>query len=127
MTRITAVLVLFFALLGGSAAFAQSLTGPQKNAVRSANNYLSLMGFSRAGLITQLSSSFGDQYSVADATAAVDSMSIDWDAQAVKSAQKYLDLMGFSCAGLIRQLSSSAGDKYTTNQAKFGAKQAGAC
>ena len=36
--------------------FAQSLTAPQKNAVRSAKQYLDMQGFSRAGLINQLSS-----------------------------------------------------------------------
>lgn len=127
MTRTIAIAILFCALVGDSIAFAQSLTGPQKNAVRSANNYLSMMGFSRSGLIEQLSSPFGDKYSIADATAAVDSMSIDWNAQAVKSAKNYLSMMGFSCDGLIEQLSSDAGDKYTNSQASFGARQAGAC
>ena len=104
-----------------------SLTGPQKNAVRSAKNYLSVMGFSRQGLIDQLSSSAGDGYSVADATAAVDSLNADWNANAVKSAKHYLSISGFSCQGLIDQLSSAYGDKYTVEQATFGAQQAGAC
>lgn len=85
------------------------------------------MAFSRAGLIGQLSSSAGDGYSVDDATAAVDSMMVDWDAQAVKAAKTYLDLMGFSCSGLIEQLSSNAGDQYTREQAAYGAQEAGAC
>jgi hypothetical protein len=127
MTKIIAVVVLFCALMGVSVAFAQSLTGPQRNAVRSANNYLSMMGFSRSGLIEQLSSPFGDKYSVADATAAVDSLSIDWNAQAVRSAEQYLSMMGFSCDGLIEQLSSDMGSKYTNSQATFGARKAGAC
>lgn len=127
MTRIRAIAFIFCALMGISVAFSQSLTGPQRNAVRSANNYLSFAGFSRSGLIAQLSSPFGDKYSVADATAAVDSMSVDWNAQAVKSAKNYLSMTGFSCDGLIQQLSSAAGDKYTNSQARFGASQAGAC
>ncbi|MFA7597226.1 MAG: Ltp family lipoprotein [Novosphingobium sp.] len=104
-----------------------SLTGPQKNAARSAKQYLSMSGFSREGLIQQLSSDVGDGYDVADATAAVDSLSVDWNEQAARSAKSYLDLSGFSCKGLIEQLSSSAGDKYTAEQASYGAKQAGAC
>lgn len=105
----------------------ETLTGPQKNAVRSAEQYLSMTGFSRDGLIEQLSSEFGEGYSVSDATAAVDSINVDWDENAVKSARQYLDLTGFSCGGLIEQLSSSAGDKYTVGQATYGATQAGAC
>lgn len=106
---------------------AQDLTGPQRNAVRSAEQYLSFMAFSRDGLIDQLSSSAGDGYDVADATVAVDSLTVDWNAQAAKAAAQYLSMMGFSCSGLIEQLSSSAGDQYTRAQAEFGARQAGAC
>lgn len=107
--------------------FAQNLTGPQKNAVRSAKQYLSLQGFSRAGLIEQLSSDAGDGYKVADATVAVDSLNVDWNKQAERSAKQYLDLTGFSCKGLIQQLSSSGGDRYTKDQAVHGSRAAGAC
>ena len=105
----------------------QSLTRPQSNAVRSASQYLSMSGFSRKGLIDQLSSSYGDGYDKADATIAVDSLNVDWNEQAARSAAQYLEMSGFSCNGLIDQLSSSAGDKYTKDQATYGAQQAGAC
>lgn len=108
-------------------SFAQSLTGPQKNAVRSAKQYLDMSGFSRAGLIQQLSSDAGEGYDKKDATVAVDSLNVDWNKQAERSAKQYLDMMGFSCKGLIQQLSSSAGDRYTKEQATHGAKAAGAC
>lgn len=104
-----------------------SLTRAQKNAVRSAKNYLSFKGFSRDGLIEQLSSSAGDGYAFEDATIAVDSLDVDWNNQAVKAAKGYLDFQGFSCQGLIEQLSSSAGDKFTESEATYGAEQAGAC
>ncbi len=104
-----------------------SLTGQQRNAVRSAQQYMNMTGFSRDGLIQQLSSDAGDGYSVADATAAVDSLSIDWNDNAARSARQYLEMSGFSCNGLIEQLSSSAGDKYTVDQATYGAREAGAC
>lgn len=111
----------------GTVMAAEGLTGAQKNAVRSAKQYLSIGGFSRNGLIDQLSSDAGDGYSVADATVAVDSLNVDWDKQAVRAAKQYLSISGFSCKGLIQQLSASAGDKYTKSQATYGAKQAGAC
>jgi len=106
---------------------ADSLTAPQKNARRSAENYLSYKGFSREGLIEQLSSDAGEGFAKADAIAAVDSMTVDWNEQAAKSAENYLSFKGFSCKGLIEQLSSSAGDGFTREQAEFGAKKAGAC
>ncbi|MCK2086524.1 MULTISPECIES: Ltp family lipoprotein [Aeromonas] len=114
-------------LFASVSTWANSLTGPQKNAVRSAQQYISVQGFSRNGLIEQLSSDYGDGYNVSDATVAVDSMNIDWNKQAVRSAKQYLSIQGFSCKGLIEQLSSSYGDKYTQSQANYGAKQAGAC
>lgn len=105
----------------------EGLTRPQKNAVRSAEQYINMTGFSRDGLIEQLSSSAGNGYEVADATVAVDSLNIDWNEQAIRSAEQYLDMTGFSCDGLIEQLSSSAGSKYTVDEATHGAQQAGAC
>ncbi|GED41472.1 hypothetical protein HHA02_08010 [Cobetia marina] len=114
-------------LLVSTPVMADNLTGPQANAVRSAKQYLSIGGFSRSGLINQLSSDYGDGYSVADATAAVDSLDIDWYKQAVRSANQYLKLQGFSCKGLIQQLSSGAGDRYTDSQAAYGARHTSAC
>ena len=125
-TKLIAV-VSILCTCGATGAIAQSLTGPQKNAVRSAQSYLSFQGFSRAGLIEQLSSEYGDGYSRSDATVAVDSLTVDWNEQAARSARSYLDMMGFSCSGLIDQLSSSYGDKYTSDQARAGANAAGAC
>ena len=46
-------------LFAAAPAFASSLTGPQKNAVRSAQQYITVQGFSRNGLIEQLSSEYG--------------------------------------------------------------------
>jgi uncharacterized membrane protein YeiB len=110
-----------------AAAAAPPMTAQQQNAARSAQQYLSISGFSRQGLIDQLSSSAGDGYSVQDATVAVDSLTVNWNAEAVKSAKQYLSISAFSCNGLIQQLDSSAGDKYTVAQATYGAQQAGAC
>ncbi|HEY3691238.1 MAG TPA: Ltp family lipoprotein [Pseudonocardiaceae bacterium] len=99
----------------------------EQQAIGSAQNYLAVMPFSRAGLIEQLDSSAGDGYPVDVATAAVDSLTVDWNAQAATAAQAYLNVMHFSCSGLIHQLDSSAGDKYTTAQATYGAHQTSAC
>jgi hypothetical protein len=104
-----------------------TLTNQQQNAVRSAQGYLSFMAFSRQGLIDQLSSSAGDKYAVKDATIAVDSLKVDWNAEAVQAAKDYLKTMPFSCKGLIQQLDSPYGSKFTVAQATYGAKQAGAC
>ena len=127
MNNLRLTIITFLVLLFAEPIWAEGLTGPQKNAVRSAKQYLSFTGFSRAGLIKQLSSDFGDSYKISDATVAVDGLNIDWNEQAVKSAKQYLGFKGFSCKGLIEQLSSSYGDGYTVSQATYGAQQAGVC
>jgi hypothetical protein len=95
------------------------MTRSQENAIRSAENYLDFMPFSRLGLIRQLSSSAGDGYSKADATYAVDHITVNYNEQAYKAGKNYLDMMSFSRAGLIQQLTSSAGDQYTRAQATY--------
>lgn len=125
--KLAVIAVLFAVLFASTPAWAASLSGPQRNAVRSAKQYLSIQGFSRSGLIKQLSSDYGDGYNVDDATVAVDSLNVDWNKQAAISAEQYLSIQSFSCKGLINQLSSSAGDGYTESQANYGARETSAC
>ena len=109
-----------------SASKAPSYTVAQANAIKSAQQYLSLGGgFSRAGLITQLSSKNGEGFKQADAVFAVNHIKVDYNQQAVLSAKAYLSMGGFSRAGLIEQLSSKAGDGYTKAQATYAADHVG--
>jgi hypothetical protein len=120
-------LAVIYILVFPTASYAQSMTRQQKNAAQSAKQYLSFKGFSRDGLIHQLSSRAGDGYDISDATVAVDSLKVDWNNQAAIAGKSYLDLMAFSCQGLTKQLSSRAGEKFTVEQATYGARKAGAC
>jgi hypothetical protein len=108
---------------------APALTQQQKNAVQAAKNYLSTEpGFSQQGLIDQLDSPDGSGFSVADATAAVNSLTVNWDAQAVDAAKNYDSTEGgFSCSGMVQQLDSPDGSQFTVAQATYGATQAGNC
>jgi hypothetical protein len=103
------------------------LTGSQQQALDSASSYLDLgTGFSRSGLIDQLSSPYGGKFSVADATWAADHSGADWNAQAVMSAKGYMNLgTGFSRSGLIDQLTSPYGGKFTLAQATYAVNQVG--
>lgn len=82
-------------------------------------------GFSRLGLIEQLSSSAGEGFAKADAIWAVDHLGADWNEQAARKAKEYLQMEHFSHAGLVEQLSSSAGEQFTRAQAEYGVKAAG--
>lgn len=91
----------------------------QANAVRAAKNYLETMPFSRTGLIKQLQY---EEYSTADATYAVDNITVNWNAQAARSAKNYIEMMAFSRSGLIDQLLYEG---YTSSQATYGVNSVG--
>ncbi len=104
-----------------------ALTQQEKSAVAAAKQYLSTQAFSKQGLIDQLDSPDGSGYSVNDATVAVDSLTVNWNAEAVQAAKEYLQTQPFSCSDLIQQLDSPDGDQFTVAQATYGATQAGDC
>jgi hypothetical protein len=98
-----------------------------EQAIESAMGYLETGGgFSRAGLINQLSSSAGEGFPKGVAIFAVNHLRVNWNQQAVKSAKGYLETGGgFSRAGLIQQLSSSVGEGFTYAQAVYAANKVG--
>jgi Host cell surface-exposed lipoprotein len=100
------------------------LTAAQENAIESAESYLEFGGFSRQGLIDQLSSEYGEGFKKKDATFAVDYLDVNWKEEAVESAESYLESGSFSLDGLIEQLESEYGDQFTHAQAVYGAKRA---
>jgi hypothetical protein len=100
-------------------------TVAQQQAIQSAESYVAMSGFSRAGLIGQLSSKAGEGFERADAVFAVNHIKVDWNKEAVESAKQYLEMGGFSRSGLIQQLSSKAGDQYTPAQAEYAVNKAG--
>ncbi len=94
----------------------------ERNCYQAALNYLDFMGFSKKGLIEQLSSEYGDNYPQETAEKVVNDLDeaglVDWEKQAERSAQNYLDTMSFSKDELINQLCSDAGDQYTREEAE---------
>lgn len=100
-------------------ASGSDMTVAQSNAVRTAEDYLAFIAFSRQGLIEQLEY---EGYSNSDATFAVDHITVDWNEQAAEKAQDYLDMMGFSRSGLIDQLMYEG---FTRSEAEYGASAVG--
>lgn len=95
-----------------------SVTSGMKNALRSAESYLSFSSFSYTGLIDQLKY---EGYTQEEATYAADNCGADWNEQAVASAKSYLSLMAFSRSGLIEQLEYEG---FTHDQAVYGVDKA---
>jgi hypothetical protein len=96
------------------------MTSPQAHALRLAQEYVGCSGFSKAGLIDQLSSPAGEGLSEAEATVVVDHLEADWNAEAVEAAEDYLD-QEISKPALIEQLSSPVGERFTPAQAQYAA------
>ena len=102
-----------------SNASTTSPTTGEKNALRSAREYLSFSAFSYAGLIHQLEY---EGYSTEEATYAADNCNANWNEQAAKSAKEYLDMSSFSRQELINQLIYEG---YTQEQAEYGVTKNG--
>lgn len=103
-------------------------TVSELQALAAAKGYLADgQGFSQAGLLAQLTSSYGNGFAQADAQWAVDNSGADWNAQALRAAKNYLtDGQGFSEASLTQQLTSSSGGQFTPDQAAYAIANAGA-
>lgn len=95
------------------------ITSGMLNALRAAENYLSIMPFSYTGLIEQLEY---EEFTHEEAIYAADNCGADWYEQAAKDAKNYLDLMPFSRGSLIDQLEYEG---YTAEQAAYAADQNG--
>lgn len=104
---------------------ASAFTVSQEQAIEQAQSYINMTGFSKAGLMEQMTSDAGSGFSKSDASFALKHIKVDWNAEAVESAQGYLDISSFSRSGLIDQLHSKAGSGYTLKQAEYAADQVG--
>lgn len=104
-----------------------AMTVSEQQAVVAAQGYLSMgSGFSAYSLQKQLTSSYGDGFSQADAAFAIKYLHPDWYQQAVEAAKGYMQMgSGFSRDSLIQQLTSDYGDGFTYGQASYAATQVG--
>jgi hypothetical protein len=98
---------------------AANVTVSQSNAARRAQSYLSMSGFSRSGLISQLEY---EGFSEADATFGADAQKANWNLQAARKAKSYLSMSGFSREGLIGQLEYEG---FSNSEASYGASANG--
>ena len=100
------------------ASSAQASTAGQRNALSSAQEYLSSQAFSKSGLVKQLEF---EHFSRSEAHWAVAHVHVSWNAQAVKSAKEYLRSSSFSRQSLIEQLEFEG---FTHSQAVYGVRKA---
>ncbi|HEY2638945.1 MAG TPA: Ltp family lipoprotein [Streptosporangiaceae bacterium] len=106
---------------------APQYTASQQQAIDAAKNYISDgQGFSAYSLLNQLTSSFGNGFTQADAQFAISKIAPDWNQQAADAAHNYMsDGQGFSCSSLLDQLTSQYGNGFTHDQAEYGVQSVG--
>ena len=99
--------------------YTEEVTDNQTRALKTANEYLSVLNFSKSGLANQL---IHDGFTNEEANYAVDNLTIDWDEQAYETAQTYLQLISFDAWDLEEQLMH---DGFTEVQARNAVKKCG--
>ena len=94
-----------------------------EQALKSAQNYVDTLHFSRQGLKQQLTSEYGSGFSEEAAEYALEHVDVDYKEEAVEAAESYLDAMSFSREGLKQQLTSEYGSGFTEEEAEYALDQ----
>lgn len=94
-----------------------------EQALKSAQNYVDALHFSRQGLKQQLTSEYGSGFSEEAAEYALEHVDVDYKEEAVEAAQSYLDAMSFSREELKQQLTSEYGSGFTEEEAEYALDQ----
>lgn len=107
---VTLCLIMCFLTFNSLAA-----TKGEENALKKAQNYLSITNYSYKGLCEQLAFvGFSDS----ECKYAADHCGADWYVQAAEKALNYMSIMSFSKAGLVEQLEFVG---FTKEEAEYGA------
>jgi hypothetical protein len=120
MKKFLALTIVVLSAVSVASSAAQASTIGQREALEAAKSYMRSGHFSRAGLINQLASPYGEDYSHAEAVWGVNHAHANWNAEAVEAAKSYMRSGHFSRAGLIEQLESPYGEQFTHAQAVYG-------
>ena len=90
-----------------------------KSALSKAKLYADTMNMSKAGLYDQLTSEYGEKFTVEAAQYAIDNITVDWKENALKKAKSYQETMSMSPAAIYDQLTSEYGEKFTAEEAQY--------
>ena len=90
-----------------------------KSALRKAKLYADTINMSKAGIYDQLTSEYGEKFTVEAAQYAIDNITVDWKENALKKAKSYQETMSMSPAAIYDQLTSEYGEKFTAEEAQY--------
>ena len=97
----------------------QTKDSKNKNALKKAKQYSTIMHMSKQGIYDQLTSEYGEGFPEDAAQYAVDNVDADWEANALVKAKDYSDTMHMSKRGIYDQLISEYGEKFTEDEAQY--------
>ena len=89
------------------------------SAVAKGQMYGDSMHMSQQGIYDQLTSSYGEGFSAAAATYAIQHIHEDYNANALAKAKEYQSQQAMSPSAIYEQLTSSYGEKFTAAQAQY--------
>lgn len=90
-----------------------------KSALTKATSYSKMMHMSKQGIYDQLTSEYGEKFSLEAAQYAIDNLQADWNANALAKAKSYQTTMSMSPAAIYDQLISEHGEKFTAAEAQY--------
>ena len=90
-----------------------------KSALRKAKIYADTMNMSKTGIYDQLTSEYGEKFTVEAAQYAIDNITVDRKENALKKAKLYQETMSMSPAAIYDQLTSEYGEKFTAEEAQY--------
>lgn len=94
-------------------------TTEQKNALKKAESYSSMMHMSKAKIYQQLTSEYGEGFTAEAAQYAIDNIVADWNANALAKAKSYQTTMNMSKQKIYQQLTSEYGEAFTATEAQY--------
>ena len=91
-----------------------------QNALTKGLSYARNLHMSKKAVYDQLTSSYGEGFSVDAAQYAIDNMTgVDWNANALEKAKQYYYNMSMSKSAVYDQLTSEYGEQFTASQAQY--------
>lgn len=91
-----------------------------KNALNKAEIYAKRMNLSKKSVYKQLTSDYGEKFSVEAAQYAIDNLqNVDWKKNALNKAESYSSTLYLSKKGIYKQLTSEHAEKFTAEEAQY--------
>lgn len=90
-----------------------------KSALKKAETYSDMMHMSKAGIYSQLTSEYGEQFTPEAAQYAIDNLQVDYKQNALEKAKTYQEQMSMSPAAIYDQLISEYGEQFTAEEAQY--------